>query len=336
MLHVILRRSFALLAAALAASQAAREPPPDPTTAINWSRALTLNARYRTVVDTSGLVEIAGVSRHSDPTDLAAMCAAKQEVVGIARGKTEAALRELGEWSDPITDEKRAVLLRLLGVAASFEGNMETAARQFGAARDLLAPLLPEYPDLRSSYQALEETLGTAHMRRGEIDNCLVNPSADRCLFPLRAGGHHHRPQGAEEARKSFEAYLARDPGDLEVKWLLNLAYMVLGRYPRDVPKPHLLPPDLFKSQTAMPRFLDVAAATGIGRMDIAGGTIVDDFDGDALPDVVFSSVDRCAPLRLYRNRVNFTVYGTLCPCFGDIRGRNGFSILLHLRRNME
>ena len=37
--------------------------------------------------------------------------------------------------------------------------------------------------------------------------------------------------------------------------------------------------------------------------MDIAGGTIVDDFDGDGLLDVVFSSVDYCSPLRLYKNR---------------------------------
>jgi hypothetical protein len=283
------------------------EQQPDPARAINWSRALTLNARYRTVVDTSGLVEIAGSSRLVDPTDLGALCTAKQEVVGIARRKTEAELRELGEWSDPITDEKKSALLRLLGVAASFEGDMDTAAQKFGAARDLLAPLVAEYPDLRPRLLALEETLGTAHMRRGEIDNCLVNPSADRCIFPLRAGGHHHRPQGAEDARKSFEAYLARDPGDLEVRWLLNLAYMVLGRYPQDVPKDQLIPPDLFKSEAEMPRFLDVSGATGIGHMDIAGGTIADDFDGDGLPDVVFSSVDRCAPLRLYRNRGNGT-----------------------------
>src|SRR5260221_12842369 len=129
--HPQVRSAVALVAAALAtgvvaralaAPQAPREQAPDPARAINWSRALTLNARYRTVVDTSGLVEIAGSSRMVDPTDLGALCTAKQEVVGIARRKTEAELRELGAWSDPITDEKRSALLRLLGVAASFEG----------------------------------------------------------------------------------------------------------------------------------------------------------------------------------------------------------------------
>src|SRR5260221_12891368 len=296
----------ALVAAAALTAFAGWAAPPSPTEsaqAINWARARDINARYRTVVDTSGLVEIAGASRVVDPTDLAGLCTARQEVVALAGGKTEIELGELGEWRDRISDEKRSALLRLLGVAASFDGDMDTAARQFAAARDLLAAQVEEYPDLRPRLLALEETLGVAHMRRGEIDNCLMNPSSDRCLFPLRPGGHHRRPQGAEDARKSFEAYLARDPTDLEVRWLLNLAYMVLGRYPQDLPGAQPLSPDLFKSEIEMPRFLDVSARAGIGRMDVAGGTIADDFDGDGLPDVVFSSVDRCSPLRLYRSR---------------------------------
>ncbi|HEY8151644.1 MAG TPA: CRTAC1 family protein [Vicinamibacteria bacterium] len=309
------RRRVAILPAALVAGTTAialaalgATPPATETPqAINWARARDINAAYRTVVDSSGLVEIAGASRAVDPTDLAGLCTARQEVVGSARGKVERELRELGQWRDPISDEKRSALFRLLGVAASFEGDMDTAARQFGAARDLLAAQVEDYPDLRPRLLVLDEVLGVAHMRRGEIDNCLVNPSTDRCLFPVRPGGHHHRPQGAEDARQSFEAYLARDPKDLEVRWLLNLAYMVLGRYPQDVPREQLLSPDLFKSEIEMPRLLDVSAPAGIGRMDIAGGTIADDFDGDGLPDVVFSSVDRCSPLRLYRSRGNGT-----------------------------
>ena len=52
-----------------------------------------------------------------------------------------------------------------------------------------------------------------------------------------------------------------------------------------------------------MPRFIDVAGPTRLGRDDVAGGTIVDDFDGDGLLDVVFTSVDYCAPLGFYHNR---------------------------------
>jgi hypothetical protein len=52
-----------------------------------------------------------------------------------------------------------------------------------------------------------------------------------------------------------------------------------------------------------MPRFIDVAPAAKLGRTDIAGGTIADDFDGDGLIDVFFTSVDYCSPVQLYRNK---------------------------------
>src|SRR5260221_2003709 len=227
------------VAAAALPAFAGGAAPPSPTEsaqAIKWARARDINARYRTVVDTSGLVEIAGASRVVDPTDLAGLCTARQEVVALARGRTEIELGELGEWRDRISDEKRSALLRLLGVAASFDGDMDTAARQFAAARDLLAGQVEEYPDLRPRLLALEETLGVAHMRRGEIDNCLMNPRSDPGPFPLRPGRHHPRPQGAADGRTSFQGYLARDPTDLQVRWPLNLAYKVLGRYPQDVP----------------------------------------------------------------------------------------------------
>jgi hypothetical protein len=277
--------------------------PRDTTQAVNWARARDIDTSYRKVVDTSGLVEVASLSRRVDPTDLDSLCAARQEVAASARARMEAQLRELGDWSDPITDEKRASQRRILGAVASFEGDMQGAAREFGAARDLLAPHVADYPDLRPRHLELEEVVGVAHMRRGEVDNCLVNPSADRCLFPLRPGGRHHRPAGAEDARQRFEAYLAARSDDLEVRWLLNLAYMLLGRYPKDVPGDQLLPPERFRSEADMPRFVDVAAGAGVGRRDIAGGTVADDLDGDGLPDVVFSSVDRCSPLRIYRSR---------------------------------
>ena len=55
----------------------------------------------------------------------------------------------------------------------------------------------------------------------------------------------------------------------------------------------------MFASPVKMPRFYDVAPAAELGRIGIAGGTVVEDFDGDGLLDVVFSSVDFCEPLRL-------------------------------------
>ena len=158
-------------------------------------------------------------------------------------------------------------------------------------------------PDLQPKYLVLLEALGVANLRRGEIDNCLIMSSPDRCLFPLRPGGVHRNPEGARRAGELFEEYLKAKPDDLEVRWLLNVAYMLQGRYPAEVPPQQLLKPDLFRSDLDMPRFIDVAGPARLGRDDVAGGTIVEDFDGDGLLDVFFTSVNYCSPARLFRNQ---------------------------------
>ena len=135
-------------------------------------------------------------------------------------------------------------------------------------------------------------------MRQGEIDNCLVMTGSDRCLFPVRDGGRHHDLAGAAAAFDVFSTLADREPANLEARWLLNLSAMLLGRHPERVPARHRLSADLFRSKVAAPRFTDVARTVGVGTNSTAGGTIVDDFDGDGLLDIVLTSVDYCAPAR--------------------------------------
>jgi hypothetical protein len=91
-------------------------------------------------------------------------------------------------------------------------------------------------------------------------------------------------------------------PDDLEVQWLLNLAYMGQGRYPGGVPEKYRIPPSLFGSDAPFPRWTDVAAAAGFETFTMAGGVIVDDFDGDGDLDIVTSAMDPCAPLHYFEN----------------------------------
>ena len=270
-----------------------------------WDKARdAVSRRHREVIDLSGLAEIGfQIPASLNPEDLEAVCQTRRQGMLSAGEQAQASLKRLGDWSDPITDAERARLHRALASVAAFSGDIDTAVRNLEAARQALAPHVESYPDLLPSFMGLQEALGVAYMRQAEVQNCLVNPGADRCLFPLRPGGIHHRTAGAEAARGLFEAFLAKAPADLEVRWLLNLAHMVLGRYPGDVPKAHLLPPSVFRSEGRLPRFVDVAPQAGLGRRDAAGGTVADDLDGDGLVDIVLSSVDPCSPLRFYRNR---------------------------------
>ena len=78
---------------------------------------------------------------------------------------------------------------------------------------------------------------------------------------------------------------------------------MILGRDENTLPAELRIPVSVFASPVKMPRFYDVAPAAKLGRFGMAGGTVVEDFDGDGLLDVVFSSVDFCEPLAFYHNR---------------------------------
>ena len=275
-----------------------------PQRSVNWDRALSAVAKYRPVVDVSGLVEVdAQIPQGVDAEDLQALCDARREALTRARRLGEQELASFGAGRDPITDARRADLERYLGAVAIFDGGVETAIRHFERGRRALAPYLEDYPDLRPKANALAEVLGIAHLRRGETDNCLVNPGIDRCLFPLKPGGVHHAPAGAASAFEQFRALLVAEPDNLELRWLLNLSAMLAGTYPKDVPEAFRLPERALESDASLPRFVDVARSAGLGQMGIAGGTLVEDFDGDGLFDVVLSSVDFCAPLRLYRNR---------------------------------
>ena len=99
-----------------------------------------------------------------------------------------------------------------------------------------------------------------------------------------------------------FERYLKKVPADGEVRWLLNLAYMLNGGYPVAVPKEFLIAPALLESAEDAVHFRDVAVSAGINRTGQAGGVIVDDFDNDGLLDIVTSDVNDCEPIAFYHN----------------------------------
>ena len=78
----------------------------------------------------------------------------------------------------------------------------------------------------------------------------------------------------------------ARDRSNLEIRWLLNVAYMTLGRYPSGVPPDVLIPADRFQSDAPQARFDDVALSSGIDIRTRAGGTLIEE-DGLSHAEVV-------------------------------------------------
>ena len=143
--------------------------------------------------------------------------------------------------------------------------------------------------------------VATAYLRLGENENCVKCTGLERCLLPIREGGVHAQPEGALKAIERLQILLEQNPRHATSRWLLNLAHMLAGSYPDAVPDELLIPPDRFESEP-FPRLVNVAPDVGVDAFDLAGGSIVDDFDGDGYLDLVTSTSDTAGPMHYFKN----------------------------------
>lgn len=154
--------------------------------------------------------------------------------------------------------------------------------------------------------------LGVASLRNGETQNCCLAHSSESCIVPIRGAGLHSNPKGAEGAIRHFTKVLQLLPSesgsdekldvDEAARWLLNIAYMTLGRYPAEVPEEYLVDPSFFESEVDFPRFVNVYPKLGLNTFNMCGGAVVDDFDRDGDLDVVTCSWDVTSPTQMFRN----------------------------------
>ena len=176
-------------------------------------------------------------------------------------------------------------------------GQSTAAIAAFAALKPQLAQVgVHLTPDIRV-------LLGLAHLRLGEEENCLAGDATASCLLPISADGIHAFERGSRSALEEFTAYLNENPDDLSVRWLLNIAYMTLGKYPAEVPEQWLVPPEVFASTYDIKRFRNVAPGLGLDLVSMAGGGIMDDFDGDGYLDIMASSWGLRDQIRYFANR---------------------------------
>jgi hypothetical protein len=202
----------------------------------------------------------------------------------------------------PAPEVLQGVLLQKnLGFLYMYEGRLEEAAAAFEKATALNqsagGPALE-----RSELTAL---LGIVALRRGEIDNCVACVGPSSCILPISGDAVHRQQAGSRDAIRHFTDYLTGRPGDLRVRWLLNLAYMTLGEYPARVPRQHLIRLDSLRSEADVGRFENVALRVGLTARgpNLAGGSVFDDLNGDGLPDLFTTSIDYELGASFYMNR---------------------------------
>ena len=181
-----------------------------------------------------------------------------------------------------------------------------TRGGEIDKAIAVLEKLFAEVPDIKSINKQnkwVYELLAIAYMRKGEVDNCIMNHNEESCLFPIKGKGIHQAQTGSSAAIKLYSQILDKFPEDLQSQYLINLAYMTLGKFPDDVPKKWLLPLNKLTSSGNMPKFENIAIKLGFAFNELSGGVIMDDFDNDGFKDVIISSWGMKDQLRYFRNK---------------------------------
>ena len=194
----------------------------------------------------------------------------------------------------------RATVLNQLARHSLNSGDTPAAIRALDefekTVKDAGFQLQPQ-DQLRLSFQR-----GLCYLRLGEQDNCVINHTSESCLLPIRPAGYHRRPEGSREAIRYFTEVLQKNPDERATRWLLNIAYMTLGEWPDKVPSAWVIPPSAFAAEYEIGRFPDVAGSLGLDTDDLAGGSILEDFDNDGDLDLMTSAWQGDGRFRYFRN----------------------------------
>ncbi len=176
-------------------------------------------------------------------------------------------------------------------------GRLEEAADELRRMAATIAQWSQQVPaDFKRDMAELEASI----LLWGAVQNACLH-DAEACLFPLT------RDAFVEDSRpeRAFETYrrlLQAGSGSLRDAWLLNLSAMAAGRYPDGVPEPWRIPPEAFASETDIGRFRNRAAELGVDVPGRAGGSVMEDLDGDGDLDLMASSIYLTDEIRLFRN----------------------------------
>jgi hypothetical protein len=236
--------------------------------------------------------------------DYKALYQVRESLEGRGQRALAAARKEFNQLPKKQSAEASR-LLHKIGTLAIHEGRLDEATVTLEEALEV-----GRRSGIPAQFQReLTALLGVVALRRGEVENCIACLGPSSCIFPIAPEAVHTNTAGSREAVKHFTAYLDEVPGDLRVRWLLNIAYMTLGEYPRKVPPKFLIPLDTFHSKIDVGRFDNVAPLVGLTpQPGLAGGSVFDDFTGDGLPDLLVTSLDNDRGASLYVNRGDGTL----------------------------
>ncbi len=87
----------------------------------------------------------------------------------------------------------------------------------------------------------------------------------------------------------------------------MNLAYMTLGKYPHDVPPQFLIPNMAGDTTVKVKPFEDIASSLKLDIRNMAGGTVIEDFDNDGYLDLLTSGWGTTESMHFFHNNADGT-----------------------------
>jgi hypothetical protein len=183
------------------------------------------------------------------------------------------------------------------------QGEWEGLFEQFAAGRTLLSASAPLPPALQTRLDELDFIEAVLRLRAGETANCVGGDNPLVCLVDRGPDGVYAEQAHSLAAIELLQADLRRQPDHLAARWLLNLAAMTVGQWPDAVPEAQRIDPAAFAPESPdLPRLVDVARVLGVAPVDMLGGSVMEDLDGDGLLDIFATSYDPCRPAHYFRN----------------------------------
>ena len=160
----------------------------------------------------------------------------------------------------------------------------------------------PMLAELGDNTKKIYELLAVTYLRKGEIDNCVLNHNEESCLFPIKGKAIHTDQNGSRGAIEIYKKILAKYPDDYQSRWLMNIAYMTIDEYPAGVPEQYLITPKQIEDDIEFPEFRNMAMDSGTDINELSGSSILEDFDNDGDLDLVASAWDLKGQLRYFEN----------------------------------
>jgi tetratricopeptide (TPR) repeat protein len=226
------------------------------------------------------------------------MCEIRNESHAEAVRRLEQNIAEMEGRTENKADPREVIQAhQALAQLHAYVGELEASIKEWKKAYEIAQS------DLPNAVPFLEEALGASYLHLAGMENGAYRNAGDIDLFPpADKSKPYAKQENSRLAIKYFQASLDQYPDDLQVRWLLNLAYVTVGEYPAGVPAKFLIPASLFGAKENIGRFVDVAPAAGLNVFGDAGGVLVDDFENNGLLDVITSSEALCDPLHYFHN----------------------------------